>query len=119
CGEQRAPEAPQASAAPQQATVVAADPHSFGNPHEVRVTHVSLDLDVDFDARSLVGTATLDLARTGDADRVVLDTRDLDVRAVRNESGDALEFSFGETDADLGTPLTVELDGAARIVIEY
>ena len=28
------------------------DPHSFGNPHEVRVTHVALDLDVDFDSKS-------------------------------------------------------------------
>ena len=119
CGEQRAPEAPPASEAPQQAAAYTSDPHSFANPDEVRVRHVSLELDVDFDAKSLVGTATLDLVRTGDADRVVLDTRDLDVRAVRNDEGDALEFSFGQPDADLGTPLTVELGGADRIVIEY
>ena len=94
------------------------DPHSFGNPHEVRVTHVALDLDVDFEARMLRGSATLDLA--GEGRRLVLDTRDLTIEAVTADGGEALSYSLGETDVDLGTPLTIELaDGVERVRIDY
>ena len=32
------------------------DYHSFGNPEQIRITHVDLDLDVRFDQRVLSGT---------------------------------------------------------------
>lgn len=101
-----------------------ADPHSFGNPHEARVTHVALDLDVDFERQSLQGSATLDLVR-GDVttEQLVLDTRDLTVTAVYDASGAdpvPLEFALGETDPDLGTPLVVTLESDTnRVRIEY
>ena len=41
------------------------DPHSFARPTEARVTHVGLDLVVDFERRVLRGTATLDLDLPG------------------------------------------------------
>ena len=41
------------------------DPHSHGNPAQVRVTHVSLDLAVDFDRKTLDGLAQRRLERTG------------------------------------------------------
>lgn len=108
----------------ESAAIDAADPHSFGNPHQVRVTHVALDLDVEFERQSLQGSATLDLVR-GDAatDRLVLDTRNLDVAAVYDVSGTdrvPLEFALGEAAPDLGAPLTVTLDAdTERVRVEY
>ncbi len=58
------------------------DIHSYARPHEVRVTHVALDLTADFDARVLSGTATLSLQRNGSASEVVLDTKGLDIQRV-------------------------------------
>ena len=38
------------------------DPHSYADLEQGRVTHVDLDLDVDFATRRLTGTARLTLA---------------------------------------------------------
>ncbi len=96
------------------------DIHSFARPDEARVTHVALDLRADFSARVLNGRATLDIARTGDADQIVLDTRDLTIEGVTSSDGAALKFALGEEDAILGRALTVELpDGIQQIVVAY
>ena len=86
-----------------------ADVHSYARPAEARVTHVSLDLDADFQAKQLVGTATLTVERAPDAAEVVLDTRDLTVSGVTDAAGAPLDFAVGEADAMLGAPLTVQL----------
>ena len=36
----------------------AADPHSYAQPDQVRVTHLDLDLKIDFPHKQLDGTAT-------------------------------------------------------------
>jgi leukotriene-A4 hydrolase len=96
------------------------DPHSFANPAEARVTHVALDLTVDFAARQLRGSAALDVAAAAGAREVVLDTRDLLVRAVTDGAGAALPFTLGEPDPVLGRALTIPLPpGVARVVVEY
>ena len=40
------------------------DYHSFSNPDEVRVTHLSLDLTANFNTKQLIGTATLSVERS-------------------------------------------------------
>ena len=95
------------------------DIHSYARPHEVRVTHVALDLTADFDARVLSGTATLTLQRNGSATQVVLDTKGLDIQRVT--AGDtALKFALGTEDRILGRALTVDLPGGAtEITVTY
>lgn len=97
------------------------DPHSFANPDQVRVTHVALDLDVDFERHTLEGNAELDLERTAAAEGVLaLDTRNLNIRSVRDAAGGNLDYAFGASDGDLGTPLYVRLrEETRRIVIGY
>lgn len=113
---------PAESAAPGDA--LPPDPHSLANPDEVRVTHVSLDLDVDFEQQALRGTALLHLeVRDTEAGRLVLDTRELDVRAVHDAGAAgpvALPYSFGDADDALGTPLVIELGrDTERVRIDY
>ena len=53
-------------AAPEDATgdiAARRDAHSYGNPEQVRVRQVGLDLSVDFDRRELKGVAILDIQR--------------------------------------------------------
>jgi leukotriene-A4 hydrolase len=111
------------------------DIHSFAVPAEARVTHVALDLRTDFAARQLSGRATLDVQRAPGASRIVLDTRDLDIRAVTDAAGKPLVHALGDVVPILGRPLTVTLPPAAasasaagdaggaadkiRIVIDY
>src|SRR6266542_1474815 len=87
------PTTPQTTAA--GAPTADRDVHSFAMPGDARVTHVALDLRADFTARRLTGKATLDLQRAPAATKVVLDTQDLDIRGVTDESGRALPFTLG------------------------
>ena len=80
------------------------DVHSHARAAEARVSHVSLDLTVDFTNRTLRGTAALTVVRTGDADELVLDTNDLRISGVRDQAGHALPYSLGDADALLGPP---------------
>lgn len=96
------------------------DPHSRSRPNEVVVRHISLDLDVDFTAHRLSGTAAFDLEhRAADATQLVLDTWQLDVTAVRAADGSDLAFEVGEHDPVLGSALTVEVGTADRVVVHY
>lgn len=105
--------------APVLTTDEAKDVHSYAKPQEARVTHVSLDLTADFDAKVMAGTATLDLQTREGAKEIVLDSRNLAVKQVTDAEGRQLPFAFGKGDAILGQPLTVQLGGAKKIVIHY
>ena len=58
--------AQEAAAGPREVAPIltgeeARDTRSFARPEVARVTHVALDLDADFEARRMAGTATLDI----------------------------------------------------------
>lgn len=96
------------------------DIHSYSNPQEVRIRHVDLDLEVDFAARVLKGTAALTIERSPGAPDapLILDTRDLAIESV--EAGAKVPFEVGRRDPILGAPLTVRLPrGATRVLIRY
>lgn len=97
-----------------------ADPHSHARPNEIVVRHVALDLDVDFDAHRLTGSATFDLERrTAGATTLVLDTWQLDIDAVTTADGTGLPFTLGAHDAVLGSALTVDAGTADQVVVHY
>ena len=94
------------------------DVHSFGNPRQVRVTHIDLVLKVDFEAKQLTGTALVRYQRTGDVPRdaaIVLDTRDLTIESVEEIPHDPhigrerVDFRLGKPDPILGRSLTIPL----------
>ncbi len=100
-------------------TTLPRDPHSHARPEEARVKHVSLDLTADFERKVLHGTATLDIERRADADRIFLDVDGLLIKSVRTNVG---EPTWRETRrrTDMGSALEIPLwPGANQIVIEY
>jgi leukotriene-A4 hydrolase len=95
------------------------DIHSYARPDDVRVTHVALNLDADFNARVLSGTATLTLHRNASANQVVLDTKGLEIQRISGGGSD-LKFALGSEDRILGRPLTVDLPpNVSEITIAY
>ncbi len=100
------------------------DTFTYANVEEIRVSHVDLDLTVDFEAKSLVGAAilTLNYVDAG-ARRLLLDTNDLAVAGVEarvNDVWEDVEFLVGPDDPVMGSKLTVELpDGADQVLINY
>jgi aminopeptidase N len=105
--------------APILTTADARDPHSYARPQEARVTHVALDLGLDFEAKQVAGTATLDILAAPNAREIVLDTKGLETLNVTDARGRSLPFTAGDLDKDMGAPLTVTLNGARRIVVTY
>lgn len=100
------------------------DPHSYSRPDQVAVSHLQLDVAVDFDQKVLTGHATLDLVRhQEDAKTLILDTRDLLIQGVEARLGTAdqgkwqkVAHELGATDAVLGAPLTIQLPEQAQAV---
>jgi aminopeptidase N len=109
-----------AKIAPILATPDARDSASYARPLEARVHHVALDLAVDFDARRIGGTATLDIDRKPDAREIVLDDKGLEIESITDGSNQPLEYKVGTADPKLGAPLTVALrPDTKRLVIKY
>jgi aminopeptidase N len=97
----------------------AVDTSSYARPAEARVTHVALDLNADFEARRMAGTATLDIQAAPGAREIVLDSKGLAIRSITDMAGKPLPFAFGAADGAKGAPLTVQLNGARKIRIDY
>ena len=96
------------------AAASAQDPHSNAEPTQYVVRHAALDLEADFRTQRLRGAVELTVERIAPtADRLRLDTRDLEITAVelRDESGAAtpLEHRLGPRDPVLGRALEIEM----------
>jgi leukotriene-A4 hydrolase len=97
------------------------DPHSYSNPEQVRVKHISLDLDTDFAKKVFRGTATLDLERSsGYSGPLMLDTRALTIQKAESSSDGKTfadtRFELGTNDKIFGSPLKIELPANATTV---
>lgn len=104
------------------------DMHTFARPDEARVTHVDLNLSVDFERRVLVGHAVLNVQRNPKAMKapLILDTEKLTIRKVEvaRTAGKfaAARFETGKVSKILGAPLTVQLPPSGngfRVRITY
>ncbi|WP_324805599.1 M1 family metallopeptidase [Sphingomonas sp. LY29] len=114
---------PEAGATARMAPILdspdAVDVHSFAKPLEARVTHVALDLGVDFATKRIGGTATLDLQAKPDAKEIILDDKGLEIEAITDTAGKALSYKVGAVDPTLGAPLSIAMGDARKIVIRY
>jgi len=101
------------------------DKFTYANYDEVRVTHIDLNLDVNFDAKVLDGIATLDFERLDpEANMLVLDTKDLLIKSVRifadGEAEKPTDYTLDEADAVLGEALRIPLtEKTDQVLISY
>ncbi|MGB3796173.1 MAG: M1 family metallopeptidase, partial [Alteraurantiacibacter sp.] len=110
--------------APILTTDEALDEFTYARPLDARVTHVALDLDLDFEGKRVEGVATLDVDAAEDASEIVLDSDGLMIGGITDGNGNELEFTIGESDPEKGEPITVQLGeltgpGLQQIVISY
>ncbi|GAB5349870.1 M1 family metallopeptidase [Alteriqipengyuania sp. 357] len=108
-----------AMVAPILTTPDAVDDQTYAQPQIARVTHVALDLDLDFDGKMIGGTAVLDILAKDDAEEIVLDSNGLQLGEVTDGAGNPLPFALGDDEEGKGTPLTVQLNGARQLRINY
>jgi aminopeptidase N len=89
------------------------EPHSYAQPDQVRMTHLDLDLKIDFPHKQFDGQATLTLDwKNPTAQTLVLDTRDLTITRIEalDASGKAttLKYALAPRDSKLGSKLTIQ-----------
>ena len=90
----------------------ASEPHSYAQPDQVVVTHLDLDLKLDFPHKQLNGQATLKLDwKNAQAPALVLDTRDLKIAKIEALAADGkttpLKYALAPRDKQLGSKLTI------------
>jgi hypothetical protein len=125
---------PRADLAPIQPGL---DYHSFANIEQFRVTHIELNLRVDFVNKVLLGEVALQIKRLDPrATELVLDTRDLDIRDVSELPANVLgalsksestwvsrPFHLDKADPILGSSLVIDLPPLKKsteiIKVEY
>ena len=101
------------------------DPNSYAQPDQVRVTHLDLDLKIDFPQRKLDGQATLKLDwKNPRAQSLVLDTRDLKIAKIEALGADGnatpLKYALAPRDKQLGSKLTIATpEHPAQVRIVY
>ena len=100
---------------------IAHDVHSYGNPNEVRIHHVSLDLDVVFAERTIHGTAILTIEQVVPHPRqLILDSRVLQIDETEVSPDGAkykeAHFEMGKADSILGAPLKIDIAPDTKFV---
>jgi aminopeptidase N len=97
------------------------DSHSFAKPKEAVITHLSLNIHVNFELKEIHGTAIYKIKKTDSASRISFDTRNLKILEVKNQNGDLLSFSNHSSNFEwMGEELRVSLDKNTTVVfIKY
>lgn len=104
-----------------QTIIASPDPHSCSRPSEVRLTHISLNLTVDFEAHTLSGYAILNLERSKPDSNLWLDTKGLSFSNITDAAtGETLAYTLHPDQEWLGTPLEISLGkDTKKVKIEY
>lgn len=111
--------------APILTSADARDNQTFAQPEIARVTHVDLDLALDFEAKAIGGTATLDVLTAPGATELVLDNMGMNITRITDLTGGRerdLVVTSGRSVEGKGSPLVVAFGSGPqwrRVRIQY
>lgn len=97
-------------------TSMISDPHSFSKPDSARVTHLSWKAKVNFETKTISATATWTIEKNNDAEKIVFDSKGLQVEKVVINNDSPAEFSIGKSDEILGEPLVISIGRDTKTV---
>jgi aminopeptidase N len=96
------------------------DPHSYSNPHDVQISHMELDLEVNFKERQLAGMVKLHIDNKRQETKLYLDTRDLSIDSVTlGKNEEKATFTLGNKRKYLGQALVVNIKPETELVNIY
>ena len=94
--------------------------HSFSNVDQIHTKHLSLELDVNFNNKTLYGIARHEMDNHG-SDTAIFDIKALEIQKVTIGRGDERETDFiiGKNDELLGQPLFVKIKKDTKFINIY
>jgi len=95
------------------------DYHTLSNADSIRVTHLDLDIKVDFEHKQIRGSAKWAIEHLRDAGSVVFDTEDLSIDSVVLDNGKKADFILAAPDKDLGKALSVPVARSTKSLTIY
>jgi leukotriene-A4 hydrolase len=90
--------------------------HSFAHPNKAVVTHLNMDVIVDFDNQIISGSATYDIDVAKGETRIAFDTRNLQIASVSVDGKETKNWWLGEEKPFMGVPLEVEISDSSQVV---
>lgn len=103
--------------------VTSDDAHSFSNTDQIRTKHLDLELDVDFEKKTIYGVARHHMERLKDTDTAIFDINGPEIQKVTlGKKGSEVETDFiiGTEEEFLGQPLSIKIDkNTTQINIYY
>lgn len=102
---------------------VSIDDHSYSNLQEIHTTHLDLELEVNFENKTIYGVARHTMINKG-ADTAVFDIKGLQIQKVtlgKKNKEKETDFVIGNMDTDsiLGQPLSVKTDSTSTNINIY
>lgn len=100
------------------------DVHSYAQPQIARITHLDLDLSVDFSGRTISGSASYDIQTTQNAEQIILDVNNLHIDSAwiheANGNRTPTTFQIGSSTGFMGAPLSIDITSStSKITILY
>ncbi len=102
----------------------AKDVHSYAQPQIAKITHLDLDLSIDFSDHIISGTASYDIETAENADQIILDVNNLNIDSVwlgeANGNRIPTTFQVGSATDFMGAPLTIDISpNTNKITVRY
>lgn len=98
---------------------VVKDEHTLSNAGFIRVKHLSLNINVDFDQKKIKGSAHWQLDHLQPAEEVIFDTYDLSIDSVKLDDGSLAEFRLEAPLPYIGSALHIPVTPHTRSLTIY
>ena len=95
------------------------DTHSCARPDETVATHLDLAIAVNFDKQVIKGEATYTIKRK-EGNTLMLDSKGLDIAAVKDDAGESLRFKLLDVDSVRGQAVVIILgEKSTKVTVSY
>lgn len=98
------------------------DAHSFSNTDEIRTKHLDLELDVNFENKTIYGVARHTMERLTDTDTAIFDINGPEIQKITlGKKGSEVETDFiiGTEKPYIGQPLSVKINKDTKYINIY
>ena len=95
------------------------DTHTLSNYKDLSIVNTHLELSVNFQERKLKGSVSHEFEANRKINLLKLDTKYLKIDSIQDGDGNTLEYSLGEFDELLGSPLSINLNPKSNSVVIF